>query len=380
MSNVHVHGTGTCTIWFQCLPDAIHRSELLDAAGTIKRKNKMKDLKASLGPGNPVLAQFDEITPPQGPRFVLVHFDGAGPVDIRIRTHNAEPPIEVEDWETIEQVGAEFGELENTAQLDDSNTKDTPPDLDTLMKQIPPGWNMIRAHRRRSHTPESGSDVLIDIWPIAGPSGQKHIKHQPVVPENPKVPPRADEYQQWVRITRCLRRAGAASIADRAMGQPAVIAESVISALKNAGLNPRETPTQWFHILTQYPDHRWADLLPDYRLLTVEQALKTREQALRISPKTHDYPRAAGEPTQTYIPEYIPIAENATHILIYDSRHGDKHGLIREFDKISGVKTKPEWKNLVYLLGALAFALENRTPFRGFTPQLTDRNLRWQPK
>lgn len=174
---------------------------------------------------------------------------------------------------------------------------------------------MIRAHRRRSHTPESGSDVLIDIWPIAGPSGQKHIKHQPVVPENPKVPPRADEYQQWVRITRCLRRAGAASIADRAMGQPAVIAESVISALKNAGLNPRETPTQWFHILTQYPDHRWADLLPDYRLLTVEQALKTREQALRISPKTHDYPRAAGEPTQTYIPEYIPIAENATHIL-----------------------------------------------------------------
>jgi hypothetical protein len=378
MEEVHIQGDGTRSIWFQCLPDDIHRSELLDSAGSIKRKNKMADLEAQLGPDSPVLAQFDEITPPQGPRYVLVHFDGTGVVDIRIRSHPSEPSLELDNWDTIEQAGAEFGELDATAELDDSYSKTTDPGLDQLMRHTTPGWNMIRAHGRGFRPRKPGGEILIDIWPIAGPFSQEHIKHQPASPAIPKVRPGADVHEQWSRITGCLRRAGAATIADRAQRHIDGIPDSVLTALADAGLDPQQSPDEWFSSLTFYPNDRWVGLIPGYRLLSIEPSLHARQQALDTRAGTRgDQPEQTNGPFETFLPEYIPLADSDTHLLVYDTRPGPQHGRVLELP-MAGTEPQPTtWKSLVHFLGDLSFALENRTPFCGHTPDLRRNTLTW---
>lgn len=368
MGEVRLQAPDILAIWIQCLPDHLQRGELLDGAGAPLRSQDIADLKAHFGADSPVVAQLERTLPPQEPRFVLIRLPSVGTIDLRVRSHDREPELNYVEWETIEQVGAEFNVLEPTAELHSATAVVDHPDLDHFMKtQVASGWNMIRAHRRaRPHDP--ATEVLIDLWPIAGPADMEHLKHEPAAPELPKVRPGEDIYGQWVRITSCIIRGGAGSTADRPQGQPHAIAERVTNAIRADGIEPNGFPTVWFHILTLYPEDRWTHLIPNYTLLTLEKSLQTRRKLPNATDRANAHP--------TFVADCVPLAENEKSILVARIHSNEKHTQVDQLMK-EDYKIHNSWVNLVHFLGDLAYALENRTPFLGYRPQFTQKELTW---
>ena len=380
MSEVHLTESGTEAVLLQCLPGNWGTGELLTTNGDRNRKYQADEYREQLGDGNPLLAKLIQKIRPQEPRFLVINL-GVTPsaIDLQVATHSSEPPMDLADWETIEQAGVEIGDLPAMFTLRAQGNEHPAPALDEVLKAITNGWNMVRAKRRGYQPGKGGAEFRIDIWPIDRPTDLQRIKHQPGKPERPRVGPGADAYEQWVRITMCLIRAGVGTTADTGpRGQTSPLHSRVRDAITDAGLPPKTLPLFWFNLLTEYPDDRWTTLIPGYDLLTIEQSFDVRQRTLNAWVGIGaDYPSQAGEPAYTYIPEYIPLAERDAYLLVYDARPGPQHGMILEFEKVDADDDTTRWKSLTHFLGDLAFALENRTPFLSHTPNFDDNTLSW---
>lgn len=382
-TKVHYKEDRVDSVWLQCLPNNWPTSgELLTTGGDRNRKHQADEFREQFGPDHPAMDGLIQSIRPQESRFLVVELGHASSaIDLTISAHTSEPAVNPDEWETIEQAGAEFGDLPASLELGIAGEHSTNPTLTEMLSSIPSGWNMIRASRRGYQLGRNGAEVRIDIWPIPESADLQRIKHQPAKPERPRVGPGADVYEQWVRITTCLMRAGIGTTAEIGpKGQTAPIHPRVQDAISRARLDPKTFPFFWFHLLTGYPDDRWTNLIPGYDLLTVEQSFEVRQLTLDAwEGNGADYPEQAGEPAYAYIPEYIPLAERDAYMLVYDARPGPRHGMILEFDKVDADDDTTTWKSLTHFLGDLAFSLENRSPFLGYTPDFSENIIDWKP-
>ncbi|GAB22551.1 hypothetical protein GOPIP_031_01710 [Gordonia polyisoprenivorans NBRC 16320 = JCM 10675] len=92
------------------------------------------------------------------------------------------------------------------------------------------------------------------------------------------------------------------------------------------------------------------------------------------------FPLRAGDPTYTFIPDYVPIFERDGTALVIDTRVGSARGAIRLFSKVDADDTTTGWASLADLVTALTESLTTGTTFLGWRSSITaDGQLHWRP-
>ena len=86
----------------------------------------------------------------------------------------------------------------------------------------------------------------------------------------------------------------------------------------------------------------------------------------------------AGTVAFTYLPAFIPIAENGQgDYLVVDTRLGDAGGCVREFAKEDADQGRMNWPTIDALLDDVASVLERNQPCRGWIPVVQSGVLDW---
>lgn len=382
MTAEHTDGMTTTTVTLQREPainllsmpitwDQREEGEVLTTNGYFR----LDELYKNLPPGSP---QHNE---PQPDRYLTIKIgDAAGDTSLTLELHAAEPPLDLEPWDSIEQAGAEFTFPEPRCM--NVNLGEEITALRPLLAKVPKGWNMVRASRHRVHPEIEGATLRIDIWPISGPAGLQRIKHQPAPMPAPKVGsyrsatghmhnPISDGVEtQWRQLTQALWLAGDLTLTVRERSPIPVDSGDVDALAKTTGLTFTPFLWEWFLIQDCYPPGRWVNLFPGYQLLTPGQAGHFRDQLLG---GTHHETITPAQFLETYIP--IATGTHADALLVADLSPGKSPGSIREL-----ASSPPRsWRSPAHLTRALADAIEYRQPFFGQIPSFDTHTLQWKP-
>jgi hypothetical protein len=302
-----------------------------------------------------------------------------GPTLVELRTFDSEPGLDYDSWETIEEAGAHFSGAPIAVLADAEDPVDTL--SDALNEHARPGWHTMRVSARNLTTPadEDNTRIRIDVWPSATPGAIRRIKHQPATVPRSKAPTAVDVSTEWRRLMSALHRAGDQRVAVRDMAFQIRLNPHLHTVSEAARTLSPTLPgplIEWFAIHAIYPPRHWSQVIPDYDPLTLDEALKVRDQLLRAwEPDT--YPETAGEVAYTYIPAFLPVAERDGYLLIADLREGRKRGQIIEFDKVDADDTPTTWRSLPRLLNDLSVAIEYRQPFNRQHPRFDTGTLSW---
>ena len=186
--------------------------------------------------------------------------------------------------------------------------------------------------------------------------------------------------EQWARIAAWLNSHHApVTIAGATKSQIAEAAEST-------GTTWPPELIEFYDQINGFPSEEWVRLLPDHSLFSVEQAVDHRATMIEVYAETdaiHGYTppvgTTAGTRVRTFLPEFIPFAGLDGYLLFVDTRPGDLHGCVTEFDKTSADGAGPRWVSLSAMLTDLAESLETGSTFdKDWKPTVVDDQLNWQ--
>jgi cell wall assembly regulator SMI1 len=93
--------------------------------------------------------------------------------------------------------------------------------------------------------------------------------------------------------------------------------------------------------------------------------------------------RLQTEPAATaagmFLPSFVPIAEDQSGSdLIVDTRHGEAHGCVTEYDKTDADNSGPRWPSVTAMLTDVAEALHATSPIGYWQPEVEDGRLNWR--
>lgn len=294
----------------------------------------------------------------------------------------------MEAWDRIEQAGAEFGYLpplfipaENHEQLN-GLTED-------VRAAIGDGWHMVRVSclSMQWDIREQLVDqtrAQIDIWPIDGPTGHATIKQVPATPRQAEpAAPLMSLQEAWSALVRALRARGVTDNPAFHMQLDTGDYGSVSADPHLSGIEASGDISHWFASMQSLPQSRVAGLIPGFDLLRSEEAEAVRTVLLdawapgRVYPEP--YPRDAGQPAYTYIPEYVPVAERDGTALVVDTRSGPARGGVWLFQKVDADDTTTHWASLADLLADIGDAISSGATLLGWRAITTpDGHLRWE--
>ena len=333
-----------------------------------------------------------------GTDFVVVYAGATyGPAEVGISVRTTPPTATMTAWETIEE-----GTFAVTGPLSliphPAGTESIVEDIAglTTVDGVSPGLWHIRVHARGRDADRGDVAVLLQLWPAEQPLplttvkiGDSYVPQMlSSVPTQP-APPRATVQreasadavtEQWTRIAHWLRT-NLTSVpiagADRAQ---------IIQAIEATGVEWPGELTAFFEQINGFPHEDWAALLPAHELFGLERLVEERQMELDIWGELDEEMggapaggRSAGETAFTYLPEFIPFAGLDGNLLFIDTRPGDLHGCVTEFDKVDTDAAGPRWASLTAMLSDLADSLETGAAFGGgWTPAVTDGKLSWQ--
>lgn len=344
------------------------------------------------GAGQPVtLDHHGQVSPPSPddpPTYIAIGLTDRrtqtgpiGPLTIAVHVVDAEPALDVDAWESIEEAGAHLTGGPPFILDDQGHPIDT---LNTALNDhIHDGWYMTRVSVRNltAPTPEHNSYVQIQMWPIDTPAGLQRISHRPATVPRSKAPTAVDVSTEWRRLMAALYQAGDTRVSARELNFQTKLSpqlQSITEAASNLQIALPRALIEWFSVQAIYPPRHWSQIVPDYDPLTLDEALLIREQLLGAW-QPGDHSDTAGDSTYTFIPAYMPIAERDGYLLTVDLREGKKHGQVREFDKVDADDDTTTWRTLPRLLNNLAVAIEYRRPFNNWQPSFETGELRWSP-
>lgn len=345
---------------------------------------------------NPNDERWQRMIPPDEASIMLTLAGAMGDVSVTIRVHDSEPPLEEDEWDRIEQAGAEFGYLPPLfiQVLDPEYLNQVTAEVRAALGD---GWHMVRMSCSslqfdiRDQLVDQ-TRAQIDIWPIDGPAGHTTIKHVPATPRpadttsaaDTTTAPTASLDDAWNTLVTALHTAGVsdhpAYHVQLATGDYGPVSDDP----HLAGINVIGDTGRWFASLQSLPEPRVAGMVPGLDLLRSDAAGAVRSMLIEAWEPAQMYPEGyplrAGDPTYTFIPDYVPIFERDGTALVIDTRVGPARGAIRLFSKVDADDTTTGWASLADLVTALAESLTTATPFLGWRSSITaDGQLHWHP-
>lgn len=340
---------------------------------------------------NPEDERWQRMIPPDQHYISPILSGAMGDVSVTIRVHDSEPLlVEEEQWDRIEQAGAEFGYLpplfipaEHYEYLNQVTAE--------VRAAIGDGWHMVRMSCSslqfdiREQLVDQ-SRAQIDIWPSSGPAGHTTIKRVPATPRPADITtaPATSLDDAWNTLVAALHAHG---VTDHpvyhlqlATGDYGPVSDDP----HLAGINVIGDTGRWFASLQSLPEPRVAGMVPGLDLLRSDAAGAVRSMLIDAWAPAQTYPEGyplrAGDPTYTFIPDYVPIFERDGTALVIDTRVGPARGAIRLFSKVDADDTTTGWASLADLLTALTEALTTATPFLGWRSTITaGGQLHWHP-
>ena len=339
---------------------------------------------------NPEDERWQRMTPPDQACIMFILAAARGDVSVTMRVHDSEPPLEEAQWDRIEQAGAEFGYLpplfiyvENPDYLNQVTAE--------VLGAISDGWHMVRMscsslqfdiHQQLVDQ----TRAQIDIWPIDGPVGHTTIKNVPATPRpaDTTTAPAISLDDAWNTLLTALHTQGVTDHPAYHLQLAAGDYGPVSDDPHLAGINAIGDTGRWFASLQSLPEPRVTGMVPGMDLLRSDAASAVRSMLIDAWAPAQTYPEGyplrAGDPTYTFIPDYVPIFERDGTALVIDTRVGSARGAIRVFSKVDADDTTTGWASLADVLTALAEALTTATPFLGWRSTITaDGQLHWQP-
>ncbi|WP_175647964.1 SMI1/KNR4 family protein [Nocardia donostiensis] len=186
--------------------------------------------------------------------------------------------------------------------------------------------------------------------------------------------------EQWARIARWLRANHSPTTIIGAT--PTQIAQ----AAESTGITWPPELIEFYEQINGFPRDEWVHLLPSHELFDLERLVCERQMELDIYDETnalHEYVppegTTAGTPVYTFLPEFIPFAGLDGYLLFIDTRPGDLHGCVTEFEKVDADAAGPRWISLSAMLTDLAHSLETGASFDGDRrPSVKEGKLDWQ--
>lgn len=331
---------------------------------------------------NPDDFYFDSFTP----KDAYIHFitiDASGSVDVRWEVHSAEPECNAEEWDRIEQLGAEFGyrlpvfDFQNADANDEENARAA-----NFLQNIPRGWNTVRMSCRgmqkeiRNELADQ-TEILVQIWPDRVPILHQVLKHERAIPHSrSKAKPSIAHTIEasWQEFIDSLREIGITNSEVLQLRIPPLTSDPATSTLSKSHteISVDDNTSRWLALIATHGSDRWYGVIPDFELLTIDEALAVRRQLLDIWEPGDDYPKLAGQPAYTFVPEYLPIAERDGNLLVVDTRPGDQSGMIRYFDRVDNDDETESWPSLTAFLTEVAAAIRAGEPFMGWRATVTD--------
>lgn len=333
------------------------------------------------------LRRLTRIEPAQAPARVVVSLFDARSVMGQVVVHDTEPPTDTDriEWDLIEQAPVEFGSgpcpLDVTRGEIDSDVA-----IDQILSGVAPGRHMVRVLCMGLHPDSYLTQIRIDIWPIDG-----HAEHEVLLrgparysPPEARAGRERDVAPLWPRLQTALRDAGVTSSPVFDL-QPAAQAPLVNTGHPSLEPDPPRAlddliwGSDWFAIVHAVPSGRLDGLIPGYDVLSLDQALATRAMMIEAWDigEAGPYGNVAGSPAYTFIPEYLPIAEQDGYLLVMDLRPGALARMIRRFEKVDADDDTTWWLSVGDLLLDLTVAIETGTAFDGWLPGTQDGRLVW---
>ncbi|WP_081830486.1 SMI1/KNR4 family protein [Rhodococcus sp. UNC363MFTsu5.1] len=86
----------------------------------------------------------------------------------------------------------------------------------------------------------------------------------------------------------------------------------------------------------------------------------------------------AGSTAMMFLPSYIPIAELDACAYFCDTRPGEHHGCVRQFDKYSADSHGPAWSSISAMLAGIRTCITDSLPIGYWVPVIENDALLWE--
>lgn len=303
-----------------------------------------------------------------------------GDVAVSVAVWTAEPDMNNDDWDTIEEscIFLGVGPLPVTVWQPGTEAY-TPAGLSGLAIENS-GWHVLRA-AIRGFDPDRPNETEfgVQLWPTSEPMFVKRIKHEPRASLRLGRCPGTDVPWCWSHIISARYRSGDHYVTDSDLGHDTRVLDRlphIERASSSLGLSLPPELKALFAILSMRPSRHWSDIVPMMDFLDIEEAIDQRAMMLDAW-RPRDWPRQAGVTAHSYIPAFLPIAERDGYLLVIDLRPGRRRGRIVEFDKVDADDSEHSWDSVKDLLDELAQAVEYRRLFLGWKPGFDTGRLDW---
>lgn len=163
-------------------------------------------------------------------------------------------------------------------------------------------------------------------------------------------------------------------------------AEQIERAMAATGRRWPAELREFFGLVNGIPAEQWVQLLPGDELFDLDRVVHERQLELDIwGPLSEemgletDPDAQAGDPTGTFLPEFIPFAGQDGYLLFVDTRPGDLHGCVSRFDKVDADDAGPSWRSLSAMLTDLTTSLRTGSTFdHSSAPTVVEGRLIWR--
>ncbi|MDO1486954.1 Uncharacterised protein [Rhodococcus rhodochrous] len=188
----------------------------------------------------------------------------------------------------------------------------------------------------------------------------------------------------WQRLYDwCVKEA---PVTASAISPPAEVSVLVTAETATGRQWPTELRT-WFGLHNGTNEGKpFAQILPSFEPLSLDRVSSAwTSMTTTWADMTQDLggsallDEPAGTISFTYLPAYIPIAQNDQgDLLVVDTRAGEESGCVRDFAGEDADQSMMMWSSIDALIDEVASAVQHSEPCFGWMPVVNDGTLDWE--